>query len=164
MKIIFLDIDGVLNSEQFYTDKTNKALLEEPFDRENALQLKKIADRTGAAIVLTSTWRRGWDPDPSLCTLEGRLLNELFASLDLRIFGKTDVLQRGRAEEIRSFLKSCPEKVTGYVIIDDNDFGWKKHHLSRHVVQTDFQNGGLKEEHAELAVQILNRRIFFGFL
>ncbi len=158
MKIIFLDIDGVLNSTQFYEKKSNYELLEEPFDRNNALQLKKIVDETGASVVLTSTWRGGWDRNPVLCTLEGKLLNSLFASLEISIYDKTPVLPEGRAAEICQYLKSCRERITSYVIIDDNDFQWKQNGFSKHVVQTDFENGGLKEEHAVQAIEILNRR------
>ncbi len=160
MKIIFLDIDGVLNSEQFYENKSDRELMDTPFDRANALVLKKIIEATDASVVLTSTWRRGWDPNPSLCTVEGRFLNELFDSLSLAIHGKTEDLQGKRALEIRRYMKKCPEKITGFVILDDNDFGWKKNGLSRHVVQTDFSDGGLKESHAGQAVSILRRKTF----
>lgn len=161
MKIIFLDIDGVLNSMQFYENKTNENLLKEPFDQTNALHLKKIVEATDAKIVLTSTWRGGWEKDPEKCTLEGQLLNEFFSSLGISIYDKTDVLNTGRAREIKEYLKNSPEKISRYVILDDNDFQWKKNRLSRYVVQTDFNDGGLKEAHAQRAITILNRKRFF---
>ncbi|MDO4617572.1 MAG: HAD domain-containing protein [Lachnospiraceae bacterium] len=163
MKIIFLDIDGVLNSTQFYERKSNNELLEEPFDRNNALQLKRIVEATDAKVVLTSTWRGGWHKNPVLCTLEGKLLNQLFSSLGISIYDKTPVLKEGRAAEIKAYLESCPEKVSAYVIIDDNDFHWKKNGLARHVVQTDFENGGLKEEHADQSIAILNENLLSRF-
>lgn len=158
MKILFLDIDGVLNSSQFYQNKTNSQLLKEPFDRSCAGFVKMIVDQTGAVIVLTSTWRGGWEKEAERCTLEGHLLNDLFSSLGLTVFDKTEVLPGGRAAEILKYLKDCPETVSSYVIIDDNDFHWKRYGLSRHVVQTDFADGGLKELHAKRAIAVLNHR------
>lgn len=59
MKILFLDIDGVLNSYQFYENKSNQELVDNPFDTACVRHLKTIIDATDAKIVLTSTWRGG---------------------------------------------------------------------------------------------------------
>lgn len=70
MKVIFLDIDGVLNSEKHAKEmhalvKAGK-LSEEKFHQtwdlpyEGTLKpLKRIVDSTGAIIVLSSSWRIG---------------------------------------------------------------------------------------------------------
>jgi len=59
MKIISLDIDGVLNSDTW--EKTNEYLNgeypEKMFDPNTVLLLNKIIEATTAKIVLTSTWR-----------------------------------------------------------------------------------------------------------
>lgn len=165
MKCIFLDIDGVLNSAAFYKGKTDRQLLEEPFDPACAELLQRIIECTGAVIVLTSSWRGGWNKDPALCSLEGRLLNQLMASFGLSIHDKTACLpEGGRSEEIRHFMKTGGLDISEYVIIDDNDFGWKEAGLQRHVVQTDFLAGGLTEEHALQAIEILNRKSFLSLL
>ena len=59
MKILFLDIDGVLNSRAYdcrrnWNDKTN-------IDETRLPLVKEIVEKTGAEIVLTSTWRRHLD-------------------------------------------------------------------------------------------------------
>lgn len=51
MKILFLDIDGVVN--QYFNPKSGD------FMPELMLRLKEIIKKTGAKIVLHSTWR--WD-------------------------------------------------------------------------------------------------------
>ena len=68
MKVIFLDIDGVLNTEKraeelWASVQEGKMSKEEyyetwdlPFD-DTALPLKKIVDFTGAVLVLSSSWR-----------------------------------------------------------------------------------------------------------
>jgi len=53
MKVIFLDIDGVLNC-----DKTpNPRKFPYIVDKKLLVRLKKLLDRTGAKVVLSSTWR-----------------------------------------------------------------------------------------------------------
>ena len=53
MKIIFLDIDGVLNC-----DKTpNPRKFPYIVDRKLLARLKKLLERTGAKVVLSSSWR-----------------------------------------------------------------------------------------------------------
>ena len=56
MKVIFLDIDGVLNHEYC------KALLHGIYfvEDEKVLLLKELINATAAKVVLTSTWRMGW--------------------------------------------------------------------------------------------------------
>lgn len=161
MKLLFLDIDGVLNSEQFYANKSNEQLLAEPLDSACAIHVKSIIDATDAKIVLTSTWRGGWNKFSFLCTQEGRILNDFFGSFGMTIYDKTPILPGRRAAEIRAYLDACTEEVNGYCIIDDNDFSWKDYHLERHVVMTDFRNGGLQKKHADKAIRILKHRFFF---
>ena len=70
MKVIFLDIDGVLNSEnhakEMYAMMKEGKMTEKKFHKtwdlpyEGTLKpLKRIVDSTGAIIVLSSTWRIG---------------------------------------------------------------------------------------------------------
>jgi hypothetical protein len=56
MKIIFLDIDGVLNSQILYESGTREergAMLY----RKAIEQINRIVDETGAKIVISSSWR-----------------------------------------------------------------------------------------------------------
>lgn len=70
MKIIFLDIDGVLNHQKWYKtrmDLKNGTDSKEwsdsypfyEFDPESIKHLNKIVDLTGAKVVVSSTWRIG---------------------------------------------------------------------------------------------------------
>lgn len=159
MKIIFLDIDGVLNSHQYYEGKTDTELSEAPFDRENVAQLKKIVAASGAEIVLTSSWRGSWEKDPEKCTLEGRILNQLFSEYGMKIMDKTPSMRDGgRPAEILAFMKNFPQRIDAYVIIDDNDFGWKENWMESHLVMTDFLDSGLTSIHAENAIDVLERQ------
>ena len=59
MKIIFLDIDGVLNSDEYFDKIKNLNIngIENDIDIRKIILLKKSLDETGAKIVLTSSWR-----------------------------------------------------------------------------------------------------------
>jgi len=67
MKIIFLDIDGVLNHQKWYTFRHEymdmKVVSDQypkyEFDPGSVECLNWITDATGAKIVVSSTWRRG---------------------------------------------------------------------------------------------------------
>ena len=72
MKIIFLDVDGVLNCAT--TKERVRDLL---FVEDRKIQLlKELVDETGATIILSSTWRFGFEnPNlyPELLELENKL-------------------------------------------------------------------------------------------
>lgn len=54
-KVIFLDIDGVMNSHDMCTD--HELGLVSWLDAKNVAILNAIAQATGAAVVVSSTWR-----------------------------------------------------------------------------------------------------------
>lgn len=61
-KIIFLDFDGVLNTEQYQArlavdGKPSKDAWGPLFDPRAVGNLRKIIESTGAAIVISSSWR-----------------------------------------------------------------------------------------------------------
>ena len=58
MKIIFLDVDGVLNNINDFKQKKNKEELEHGLvlSKPKIKLLHQIQEKTGAKIVLSSTW------------------------------------------------------------------------------------------------------------
>ena len=155
MKVIFLDIDGVLNSIAFDRERTSE---QGNIDETRLPLLKQILDETGALIVLSSSWRKHWDKEPSLCDNLGAEINSIFAIYDIAIYDKTPRLQSNdRAEEIRLWL-SQNESTTAYAILDDIAFGWGAD-LQEHLVKTNSRIGrGLEYFHVEKATEILNKR------
>lgn len=153
MKIIFLDIDGVLNSAKY--DKA-KSETSGNIDLTRLPLLKRIVDETGAKIVLTSTWRKLWEKDEIKNTATGRELNQIFGEAGLKIFDKTSVLGY-RKEEVLDWLSKHPE-TKSFCVIDDMLFGWEE--LSDYLVRTDPLIGcGLEEKHMRLAIEILNKNL-----
>lgn len=67
MKVIFLDIDGVLNHEMWYRRRfqemdKNSETSRHPyyeFDPQSVAELNRIIELTDAKIVISSTWRLG---------------------------------------------------------------------------------------------------------
>ena len=59
MKVIFLDVDGVLNSDEYFNNIKNKETtdIESEIDINTIVDLKKAIDETGASVVLSSSWR-----------------------------------------------------------------------------------------------------------
>lgn len=110
MKIIFLDIDGVLNSV-----KTSVAhggyptALEhsEAFDWVAIKLLQRLCDSSGAQIVLSSAWRLWFD------------FADVGKAFGLPIIDGTPSFRGSRGHEINYWLQGHPE-VQCYAILDDD--------------------------------------------
>jgi hypothetical protein len=150
MKVIFCDVDGVLNNA--WTDARSPGGYT-GVSEELIRNLKKIVDETGARIVLSSDWRLIKD-DPRQGKDYRYLARKLLFVGHLKIADHTDDISWSRrGEEIRKYLDDHPE-ITEYVILDDNffsDFGKHKNHF----VHTD-KNEGLTGRDVEKAIRILN--------
>ncbi|MBQ2988460.1 MAG: hypothetical protein IJD59_05085 [Clostridia bacterium] len=152
LKILFLDIDGVLNSARYdalrLPDQGN-------IDETRLPLLQRIIGETQAKIVLSSSWRKQWDKNDALCGENGAAINRLFRAHGLSVYDKIpDFPSNDRAEEIRAWLKQNAS-VTRFVILDDIRFGWGD--LQDFVVNTNSRIGrGLEERHAEQAIRLLN--------
>lgn len=140
MKIIFLDIDGVLNYEN------SKSKIED----EKVELLKEIVDRTGAEIVLSSDWRY-WlgEPDEDI-----KLLLSVLEKYGSKLLSSTPLTTHCyRGAEIHQWLEEWKgETVESFVILDDNiDM---KPYMDR-LVQTDFKRGLCRKD-VDMAVRILS--------
>lgn len=128
MKVIFLDIDGVLNSDTDFFElrkfghPVNEIKGSKVINRGCLALLQQILEDTDAKIVLSSTWRH-------LYTLEE--MHEMFTARDFNLpfevwHDITPTLSRGfsddhtyhRGAEIRDYLDAHPE-VEKFVILDD---------------------------------------------
>ena len=155
MKIIFLDIDGVLNYLNYfkYINKLrltyNKLLKEDKYillktiikiDIEKIFLLKEIIDRTNSKVVLTSSWRN-LDIYP--------LIEEYLINIGIPIVDTTKSLN-SRGEEIRDYLNN--HDFDNYIIIDDDIFPDYNEELLFHLIHTNFYNEGLDYENKEEAI------------
>lgn len=157
LRIVFLDIDGVLNSGPFIREQAETVGLWDAADidvRKMAL-LNQILERTGAKVVISSSWRKIYPND----VLEQMLRKRGFAG---EIVGHTDELWRTpegkplfRGHEIDAWLNDdAPEPVEAFVILDDDS---DMVHLTRWLVKTSFEEG-LTQDHVERAVEMLSSK------
>lgn len=158
MKVIFLDIDGVLNHEQFYikrtespktgTDEFQSYPLSE-FDPESVANLNYITEQTGAKLIISSSWR--FDPDIlNILKAVGITGEVIGCTPDLSSVYNTTLC---RGKEIDIVLNKRPE-ITRYVILDD-DSDIEPHQMP-YFIKTDAYYDGLNRELADKAISILN--------
>jgi hypothetical protein len=118
MKVIFLDIDGVLNVMHSERDEYGAI-----FHSNFVENLGRIIDETGAKIVISSSWRHSG--------LQRMLDMWKFRNLPGEVIGITPDLWRQvegedfhermqRGHEIQVVLDLKPE-ITNYVILDDDE-------------------------------------------
>ncbi len=155
MKIIFLDVDGVLNSKRYDVARTST---QGNIDETRLPLLKELVETTGAKIVLSSSWRKHWDKVEDLRDEIGKELDETFRRFGLNVYDKTPFLDnKNRAEEVRLWMTSQNETVSRFVIFDDVPFGWGDD-LYPYLVRTDYLIGrGLERRHIETAIRLLNK-------
>lgn len=155
MKVIFLDIDGVLNEEK----SRSRCCGYLGIDDKKVENLAKIVEETNAKIVLISTWKDDWRK--TYKAHQGMMANYLDRKLKkqgLVALDKTKSIDKhgfhfSRGEGILQYL--ADNKVEKYVILDDNQFNYDSCGLSDYYIKTDAYNGGLTEELAVKAIKLL---------
>lgn len=169
-KVIFLDFDGVLNTERHIAAlrKQHKPLSDKYgylFDPESVANLGRIVERTGAVVVIISSWcMEGWKRMKSLWqdrALPGNLCgmigggqdNCCDVSLPLDPMGAGAVPLAGKGAGIEAWLGKNAPAGCRYVILDDEqDFYIQQmsHHI--HIDPHD----GITRVDAERAIDMLN--------
>lgn len=172
MRVIFLDVDGVLTHNGYLNWQTRH------INPEKVGLLGKIIDQTDAAIVLTSTWKDGWNKENGTKEDYYVILENVLAEYGFEIYDITDNIPEeiieeippvitldkmefhckhgtGRAAEVQKWIEKHP--VENFVILDDEDHDWSEYGLDEHWIQTSWYDpdGGIREKNVADAVQIL---------
>ena len=150
LKILFLDFDGVLNSEQYLHRCGEYGVV---FDPACMVQLQRIVQTTDARIVLTSSWREHWESDESCGDNTGVQINTLFHQYGLSVWDKTPKLRDRREKEIEAWLTAHPD-VENFAVVDDRFLSANL--LEEHFVKTSNYQSGLNQELADAVIAILN--------
>mgnify|MGYP005808591607 CR=1 FL=1 len=164
MKIIFLDIDGVLNNlehcnwihtnvkkgggfgQHWELDRGNFDEITVGWDRRNIDAFMHIVDTTNAKVVISSTWRTGRTV---------KFFKDCFRTYLNRtpdIINFTDEFSRFRGDEINQYLKHHNYIDSWVCLDDDSDF-----YPENNLVQTDIQVG-LTMDDAKKAIKILGAK------
>jgi hypothetical protein len=159
MKVIFLDFDGVLNSEQYeqgpdYMSPTGLPFGESRIDPKCIQRVNHLIDSTGAKVVLSTAWRHMWSRDEIVDMLEKRGFKHASSVLDI-----LPSLNDSRGEEVKQWLGQSEEGariggegVDGYVILDDvPEFDGEQ---MQHFIQTN-PDVGLTDQDVRRAISIL---------
>jgi hypothetical protein len=169
MKILFLDIDGVLNSGDWFDRFEPPAGMaqwrawerasEAQIDPDAVARLNYIIEKTKALVVVSSVWRCNWDL-PTLTNILRRrgFEDRLFAATPELVSDPTpcplfaDLHPRHeRGTEIADWLGMLlPDRPSFVILDDDNDMGG----LTDRLVQTDHRHGLTKVE-MERAIEML---------
>lgn len=139
MKVLFMDIDGVLNS-------TRTAVALHGYPRVYALNgacwdqvaiqlLRGLCAKGGIKVVLSSSWRNDKDWD------------QIGPALGLPIIDRTPTIMGPRGAEIAAWLSDHPE-VGNYAIVDDDSDMLPEQKLC--FVQTSHHDGLTWEPFAKL--------------
>jgi histidinol phosphatase-like enzyme len=158
MKVVFLDIDGVLNNTSTEETFEDYYFVED----EKVELLKQLVTRTNAKLVLSSTWREGWyarerieNPSKSFKSAIRlfEALEKKLSEYDLELLSYTEDFG-ARGEEIGLWLKNWNgEPIESFVILDDMYPEDLRLHQEK-LVQT-VESFGLTQEDVEKAVAML---------
>ena len=157
---VFLDIDGVINSNEYFeTDEYTNANLSTGFDvaanqiceilvhRLNALAVE------GVAFVLSSNWRGCYTV---------KQVQDMLRSRGFRgtLIGATPLINVSRGKQIASWIESNLSReeraISEFVILDDRD---DMEYLRSKLIQTSIESG-LQDSHVELAKKMLGITVF----
>lgn len=130
MIVLFLDIDGVLNSTHWYktrvrypAPRTMEEYHEKEFDPVAVSLIKEIIAKTGAKVVLSSTWRLNHENRKAV-----KKYAVDFIGITPQLSRPTNLSweYRERGREVNAWLMDNPE-VTKYAILDDDPdfFDWQ---------------------------------------
>ncbi len=154
MKVIFLDVDGVLNSDEYFDRIQNLDIegIESEIDINKVKLLKKAIDETGAKVVLSSSWRY---------TKNVLELKKLLSDYGIHITDSTPVVEHKRGLEIRKWLEDN-DSVEDFIILDDEVFDSYDNALMEKLVkmskETETDIGeGLLPENVEKIIERLGR-------
>lgn len=169
MNIIFLDVDGILNSNTYFKflyDSESQLRSREIYNDISDFHLQmlaKIYHTCNAKIVLSSTWRELDNKDKIYYSMYQYLLDSL-AKYDMKIIDKTPVIDMNRPLEIVTWINNQVDKDDIKFVSLDDDFGkedYDKYGIGNCLVKTNFfgeniSEVGLQQRHVNKAIKILN--------
>ena len=141
MKVLFLDVDGVI-THQHYKNKEREGL-----DPEKIKLIARIVKDTGAFVVLSSSWRLSYDQKTEKKDWDYILLEKCLGDEGVSIYDITTRIpfsdslgwRRTRPLEILDWV--VEHKVNSFVILDDDNWDFARYGLDKHWIHTSAEDG-----------------------
>lgn len=187
-KIIFLDIDGVLNGYNFWStlgwqlvylthnenikDWYRKATDPCGVHESKVKRLSKIVQKTNAKVVMSSSWRDYfWKVPYEDKHDRQRKLADYLNKYYIEVIDITPHATNGQRDaEILTWLAQHEDEVENFIILDDENSFLTAFHEDDRFIQTSsvprgkiimglwYENTGLKNKHIKQAIHILNTK------
>lgn len=164
MRLLLLDFDGVLNGTAHFTSPEFLAATEglgeaevmllarsSHLERAKVVLVNRVVEASGAAVVISSSWRLGYTLDELNEMLASRGASFRAVALTPRVTSY-DPSKPLRAREIVSYLDALATPPESVVALDDDDLGGM---VPGHI-RTE-SHLGLQEHHVEACLRA------FGF-
>lgn len=154
MKVIFLDIDGVLNSDEYIDSIKGKEMTaENEIDMEKVRLLEQAINQTGARVVLTASGRYAQ---------VGRYLRKVLSQMAI-FTDATPYMNNIRGLEIKEWLRQNND-VEDFIILDDEIFESYDEELLSKLIKISNGNGrnlgeGLLQKDVDEIVNRLGKNI-----
>jgi hypothetical protein len=179
-KIIFLDFDGVLNSDKWAKTRQGKYSMDDirihyphyEIDPDAVERLNKIIRATNAKVVVSSTWRHGRTIEQlfqilKLHNFEGEIIDvtkdlggkngyTIPRGCEIEQWLESNDFRRINWSLSRQLQKKEKSKVENYIILDDDTDMLLNQ--KEHFINTSWMFG-LTEEDVEESIKILNTPI-----
>ncbi len=164
MKIIFLDIDGVLATSDTYSEAGSGLDDHALISKDCINALNKLVEQTDAKVVITSAWRYGRDTEYFQLLLSDRGFvgevidmtpkwNQYKDNIGIKTTGDLDFFwQHERGNEINMWLRN-KNKIKSFIIIDDESSDIYPL-FPNHLLVTSMEQG-FGKEHVNEAIKIL---------
>lgn len=173
MNAIFLDIDGVLNSYGTTPETESKSRCGNyiGIDKDKVKRLAKVVKETDAILILTSSWKIGWEPKNRYniepIGIYDKSPNYHAKYLDNHLKKKGKLILKDKTRErnlnyrgsgIKVYLTQHPD-ITNWIVLDDEIFiDFKEQGILPHLLQIDALYG-LTDNDAEIAIKMLKGQI-----
>ena len=141
MNILFIDVDGVLNTYNYFIKNINSDI---NIDRKKVKILKQICDITNSKVVLSSAWKEGFTNNFIPISENAIILKQIFDEENIPIIGRTPTVPKinklsynpiWKEYEIKKYLDKHNE-INHFCIIDDETIDLKSY--INYLVQTEF--------------------------
>ena len=177
MKVLFLDIDGVLNSENWFayriycvknnmvnilmnfvdTDDRNIKHKLTMLDDRAIANLNRIIEETGCKVVLSSSWRSSIESEniftQNLLKLKG--FKYEFYDVTPRLWFSDFSTRRGEEIQLWMDKESKKNEIESFVILDDDDSDMLPEQMNN-FIHVD-GHVGLTDKDVFTAIEILNK-------